>query len=74
MSRIRKFDLHDLGPDIHHEPPKTDGRYYYRPLKTILVRTVADGGESFYIRGPYRDTFAAFYHQLIPLLETVRAA
>jgi hypothetical protein len=62
------FDLHDLGPDVHREPPKSDGRYYYRPLKTILIRTVADGGESFYIRGVYRDTFAAFYHRLIPLL------
>ena len=62
------FDLHDLGPDVHHEPPKTDGRYYYRPLKTILVRTVADGGESYYIQGFYRDTFAAFYHRLISLL------
>ena len=65
------FDLHDLGPDVHHEPPKTDSRYYYRPFKTILVRTVADGGESYYVRGLYRDTFAAFYHRLIPLLETV---
>jgi hypothetical protein len=62
------FDLHDLGPDVHHEAPKIDGRYYYRPFKTILVRTVADGGESYYIRGLYRDTFAAFYHRLIPLL------
>ncbi|HJW83274.1 MAG TPA: hypothetical protein VJ754_03120 [Anaerolineae bacterium] len=66
------FDLHDLGPDVHHEPPKTDGRYYYRPLKTILVRTVADGGESYYIQGLYRDTFAAFCHRLIPLLETAQ--
>jgi len=65
------FDLHDLGPDVHHEPSKIDGRYYYRPFKTILVRTVADGGESYYIRGLYRDTFAAFYHRLIPLLEAV---
>ncbi len=63
------FDLHDLGPDVHHEAPKTDGRYYYRPYKTILVRTVADGGESYYVRGLYRDTFAAFYHRLIRLLE-----
>ena len=63
------FDLHDLGQDVHREPPKSDGRYYYRPLKTILIRTVADGGESFYIRGLYRDTFAAFYHRLIPLLK-----
>ena len=66
------FDLHDLGPDIHHEPPTSDGRYYYRPLKTILVRSVADGGESYYIRGLYRDTFAAFYHQLVRSIEAER--
>lgn len=63
------FDLHDLGPDVHHEAPKTDSRYYYRPYKTILVRTVADGGESYYIRGLYRDTFAVFYHRLLSSLE-----
>jgi hypothetical protein len=30
---------------------------------------VAEGGESYYVRGFYRDTFAAFYHRLVPLLE-----
>jgi hypothetical protein len=30
--------------------------YYFRPWKTILVRTVADGGESFYVRGHHRQT------------------
>jgi len=63
------FDLHDLGPDVAHEPPKSEGRYYFRPLKTILVRTVADGGESHYIRGEYDKTFAAFYHRVIALLQ-----
>jgi hypothetical protein len=55
------FDLQDLGPDLHHEAPKTDARYYYRPFKTILVRTVQDGGESFYIRGPHQGTLPALY-------------
>jgi len=63
------FDLHDLGPDVHHDAPKTEGRYYYRPLKTILVRTVADGGDSHYVRGLYTETFAALYHRVIALLE-----
>jgi len=39
------------GQDIHEAPPKTDPRYYFRPWKTILARTVADGGESYYIAG-----------------------
>ena len=47
------FDLIDLGSDLSHEAPKSDPRYYYRPFKTILVRTVQDGGESFYIRGDH---------------------
>ena len=50
------FDLIDLGEDIHQEAPKTEARYYFRPYKTILVRTVQDGGESFYIRGDHQVT------------------
>jgi hypothetical protein len=50
------FDLIDLGSEIHQEAPKTDARYYFRPYKTILVRTVQDGGESFYIRGDHQVT------------------
>ena len=59
------FDLTDLGPDIHHEAPKNEAAYYFRPYKTLLVRTVADGGESFYVRGMYRQTFAALYRQIL---------
>jgi hypothetical protein len=62
------FDLTDLGPDIHHEAPKTEAAYYFRPFKTLLVRTVADGGESFYVRGLYRQTFAALYAQILERL------
>ncbi len=58
------FDLLDLGDDLSHEAPKTDARYYYRPYKTILVRTVADGGESFYVRGPHRGTIPALHRLL----------
>jgi hypothetical protein len=50
------FDLIQIGSDYHTEAPKDDPRYYYRPFKTILVRTVAEGGESFYIRGDHRVT------------------
>ncbi len=50
------FDLIPLEGDTRKETPKSDPRYYYRPWKTILVRTVADGGESFYIQGDHRVT------------------
>ncbi|MGC9329152.1 MAG: hypothetical protein ACP5I1_16080 [Candidatus Hinthialibacter sp.] len=56
------FDLHDISGDIHEEAPRTDPRYYYRPWKTILVRTVKDGGVSYYVSGKHRDTFPALYH------------
>lgn len=53
------FDLLPLEGDLRREAPKTDPRYYYRPWKTILARTVADGGESFYIQGDHRQTIPA---------------
>jgi hypothetical protein len=59
------FDLLPLGDDYHTHPPKTDPRYYYRPWKTILVRTVADGGESFYVPGDHRQTVPAVWQAAI---------
>lgn len=40
-------------------PSKSDPRYYFRPWKTILARTVADGGKSFYIHGHHKETLPA---------------
>ena len=59
------FDLVPLEGDLRHETATTDPRYYYRPWKTILVRTVADGGESFYIQGDHRQTIPALYHAIL---------
>jgi len=61
------FDLVPIQGDVHHELPKTDPGYYFRPHKTILVRTVADGGESFYICGDHRATVAALRRALLEL-------
>jgi hypothetical protein len=55
------FDLVPLEGDTRQQAPKSDPRYYYRPWKTILVRTVADGGESFYIQGDHRVTVPHLY-------------
>lgn len=68
------FDLHDLGPDFHHEAPRGSAAYYYRPYKTILVRTVQDGGESFYIRGDHSQTVPTLYHRVIEQLAPERRA
>jgi hypothetical protein len=59
------FDLVPLEGDTRRQAPKSDPRYYYRPWKTILVRTVADGGESFYVEGDHRETLPALYHAAI---------
>jgi hypothetical protein len=59
------FDLPDLGGDTRSEAQKTDPRYYFRPYKTVLVRTVADGGTSFYVQGDHRLTVPALYDQIV---------
>jgi hypothetical protein len=55
------FDLIPIEGDTRRQAPKTDPQYYYRPWKTILVRTVADGGESFYVQGDHRATLPNLY-------------
>jgi hypothetical protein len=59
------FDLVPLEGDTRRQAPKSDPRYYYRPWKTILVRTVADGGESFYVQGDHRLTVPHLYRAAI---------
>jgi hypothetical protein len=58
------FDLVPIHGDPRRELPKTDPGYYFRPHKTILVRTVADGGESLYFCGPHRATIPALWRLL----------
>jgi hypothetical protein len=60
------FDLMPLDQaDLGREAPKSDSAYYFRPYKTVLVRTVADGGESFYVRGDHARTVPALYHLIV---------
>ena len=59
------FDLMPIEGDIHAERRKTEAAYYFRPHKTILVRTVADGGESFYFRGHHRATVPALRRAIL---------
>ncbi|MEX0724976.1 MAG: hypothetical protein WD065_01820 [Planctomycetaceae bacterium] len=52
-------------PDYANGPPsKDEPLYYYRPWKTILCRTVADGGKSFYFQGDHRETIPALWWEL----------
>jgi hypothetical protein len=59
------FDLIPLDGDVRKQAPRSDPRYYYRPWKTILVRTVADGGESFYVQGDHRETLPALRREAL---------
>ena len=59
------FDLPELGGQLRSEAPKTDPRYYFRPYKTVLVRTVAEGGTSHYVQGDHARTVPALYDQII---------
>lgn len=49
-------DLAELPENYRTEASRTDPGYYFRPWKTMLVRTVADGGESYYVRGRHAET------------------
>ena len=59
------FDLWPIHGDFRRELPRTDPGYYFRPHKTMLVRTVRDGGESFYFEGPHRATLPALRRSFI---------
>jgi len=59
------FDLAPPPEEPTRELPKNTPRYYFRPFKTVLVRTVADGGRSYHICGDHRHTFPALYDLLI---------
>ena len=61
------FDMVPIRGDIHRELEKTDPGYYFRPHKTILVRTVADGGESYYFCGDHRATLPALRRAALSL-------
>jgi hypothetical protein len=41
--------------------------YYFRPWKTILCRTIQDGGRSFYVCGDHRETIPALWAALTQL-------
>nr|WP_319394436.1 hypothetical protein [uncultured Desulfobacter sp.] len=54
-------DLVPLPENPQANPPsKSDYRYYFRPWKTMLVRTVSDG-RSIYVQGPHVETIPEFW-------------
>jgi hypothetical protein len=60
------FDLVDLPDNFRDGPPGKDHPlYYYRPWKTILCRTIADGGTSYYFQGDHQQTIPTLWHELV---------
>lgn len=59
------FDLVEL-PEGYRKgaPSKAHPQYYYRPWKTILVRTVADGGQSYYFCGDHQQTIPTLWREI----------
>lgn len=53
-------DLRELPADYRREAPRDDPAYYFRPWKTMLVRTLRDGA-SHYVRGHHRETVPALW-------------
>ena len=67
--RIDRFaslvcDLIPLEEDTSAEAPRSDPRYYFRPWKTLLARTVAGGGEGIYVQGGHRWTIPALWERV----------
>lgn len=58
-------DIRALPTDITKEPPKENPCYYFRPLKTMLIRTINDGGKSFYINGMHDETIPSLWTAII---------
>ncbi len=59
------FDLLDIDEKTKKAPGKSDPRYYFRPWKTILARTVADGGQGVYVQGTHDLTVPNLAYKLL---------
>ncbi|MBF0102437.1 MAG: deoxyhypusine synthase family protein [Desulfobacterales bacterium] len=57
-------DIRDISFEHQSEPSKDQEQYYFRPLKTMLVRTIADGGNGYYIKGKHLETIPALWEAI----------
>lgn len=57
-------DLHNLPSKFNCEPDKHNPGYYFRPWKTMLIRTVADGGSAFYIKGSHAQIIPGLWKEI----------
>jgi len=69
------FDLIQLPANYREGPPTKDHhQYYYRPWKTILVRTVADGGLSYYVGADHRVTIPNLWRMAVDRMGELSSA
>ena len=54
-------DLKPLPASADKEADKSSPDYYFRPWKTLLVRTLGHGGKSHYVQGDHRKTIPALW-------------
>lgn len=54
-------DIRELPADYKKEPDRSAQDYYFRPWKTMLVRTTSTGGESVYIKGRHAETIPSLW-------------
>lgn len=54
-------DQKELKGVLRAEPSRMDPDYFFRPWKTMLVRTVTGGGESYYVRGHHDTTIPGLW-------------
>lgn len=64
-------DLTKLPKNIRKEPSRDKPEYYFRPWKTMLIRTVADGGKAFYVRGKHIQTIPSLWDNINQLEEKI---
>ena len=57
-------DLKSLPPNYHQESSKKSPLYFFRPWKTMLVRTNDNKGQSYYVQGDHRQTIPALWTSL----------
>ena len=58
-------DLVKLPKDYSKEAARDTADYFFRPWKTMLIRTIRDGGEGFYVRGKHAETMPQLWTAIV---------
>ena len=64
-------DIKPLPNGYREEACRDDPNYYFRPWKTMLVRSVAEGGSATYFRGLHRETIPHLWTAVMARLNAI---